>query len=422
MQSSRPSALIVLDGAADRPEPSLGGATPLLLAQTPNLDRIARRARGGMIQVLPNGGAPQTHSGMLSLLGYPEIALRAKRGCLEASVIFGGMRPGSLYARGNLSSLVGGRVPSRRVNRDVSQSEADEICTLLTESVPALTRIQCRFKSYSTYRLAIELELGAAATDAISGTDPGYASDEFGAATIQEDFEPVSSRPLDASPEARSSSEAVNAVTRACNFILDGNALNTRRAVAGRLPINHVLMRDFGVSLPDAPPFEERWGVRAKYFHDLPVELGVATFLNMDHEEAGCASVTAAAFDDAGRRLVRDLASYDFICFHVKGPDEPGHDRDWKGKVRAIETVDSGLFSLLAEQVEASNVTVAVTSDHATCWAVGTHTADKVPLIIADEVTHDPRLRLTEVHCPQQTCDVDAAWMLMGKLLGDLKP
>lgn len=415
-----PAVLIVLDGAADRAEPALNGATPLQLAHTPNLNAIAARGEGSMIQVLPNRGAPQTHSGMLSLLGYPDAAIRAKRGCLEGAVVFGEMRPGCLYARGNLSSLVGGRIPSRRMNRDVSQEEADAITARLNATVPAAVGFPCRFKSYSTYRLAIEIELGVELACAdVTGTDPGYATDEFTTPRAEQDFEPIESRPLEDSAAARFSSDAVNRLTRACAEILDQDPGNEVRRRAGRLPVNYILMRDLGLGLAPVQTLSERWGISAKYFHDLPVELGVARYLGMDEEEAGCAGVTTMAFRDAGERLIRDLDQYELICFHVKGPDEPGHDGNWQGKVRAIETVDEGLFSLVTAALTARpGMRVAVTSDHATCWSVGTHTSDDVPLVIADGRPRDTGLRLTEQKCQNGTLDLRNGCELVPRLLG----
>jgi 2,3-bisphosphoglycerate-independent phosphoglycerate mutase len=416
--SSAASVLIVLDGAADRPEAELAGKTPLEMARTPHLDAIAQQSRAAFVDVLPNGGAPQTHSGMLSLLGYPDAAIKARRGSLEASVVFGEMRPGRLYARGNLSSLVDGHVPSRRVNRDVSQAEADLVCSILNENVPREAGVQCRFVSYSTYRLAVEIDLGEPVSDAISGTDPGYAGDEFGVPRVERGFAPVTSHPLESSAASRRSSDAVNNIAGACHAALDGHELNTERVNDGRLPINHVLLRDFGVGLPTVQSFEHRWGVRAKYFQDLPVELGVARYLGMATEEAGCRSVTVEVFRDAIDRVLRDVCDYGLICFHVKGPDEPGHDGDWRAKIRAIETVDQGLFQHLVGPIERGSCRVAVTADHATCWAAGTHTADKVPVIVTGRDDRTRALRFTESACSAAaTLPINGAWELMETLL-----
>ncbi|HTA32777.1 MAG TPA: hypothetical protein VK721_05075 [Solirubrobacteraceae bacterium] len=414
----RPTVLIVLDGAADRPEPELGDETPLSLARTPNLDAIARHGDGCMVQILPNGGAPQTHSGMLSLLGYPEAAQLAKRGCLEGSVVFGEMRPGCLYARGNLSSLVDGRIPSRRVNRDISQQEANAVVARLNDRIPESVGFGCRFESYSTYRLVVEIDLGMSrASDAITSTDPGYASDEFATPPTQSDFPPTPSRPLIDSAAARFSAESVNKLTEACACVLGEDPHSESRRRAGRLPVNYILMRDFGAALPAVETFPKRWGVSAKYFHDLPVELGVARYLRMDEEEAGCTSVTPAAFRDAGGRLIRDLDIYEFVCFHVKGPDEPGHNGDWRGKVNAIETVDQSLFALIAAELQRRpGMRLCVTSDHATCWSVGTHTSDPVPLIVAGQQTRRTGFRLTEQECRAGELNVSGGWSLMPTL------
>jgi len=278
----------------------------------------------------------------------------------------------------------------------------------------------CRFLSYSTYRLAIEIDFaGAPVSDRVTGTDPGYASSEYAVPTLQADFEPVWSHPLDASPAAEFSAATINKIARAAHMVLDCHPAVENRRSAGRLPINYVLMRDFGVGLPPVPSFLDRWGLRSKYFHDLPVELGLARYLDMAEEAANCASVTRGAFAEAGARLLRDLGRYDFVAFHVKGPDEPGHDGDWRGKVAAIETVDEGLFSLLAPPVAAGQIILVVTSDHATCWRAGTHTADPVPIIIGGVAANGSRpTRFTERDCglvheaPQQ------AWTLMSWLMG----
>jgi 2,3-bisphosphoglycerate-independent phosphoglycerate mutase len=303
------------------------------------------------------------------------------------------------------------------MNRDVTQREANAFCDLLNAEVSSKVGFRCRFESYSTYRLAIELEIGEPASDAITGTDPGYASDEFATLRAEHDFAPVQSRPLVDTHAGRRSSDAVNDVAAACAAVLGESELNRSRILVQRLPANYVLMRDFGVGLAPIVPFSERWGVRAKYFHDLPVEVGVAHYLGMDEEKAGCADVSIDAFADAASRVVRDLDEYGFICFHVKGPDEPGHDGDWKRKVAALETVDEGLFRPLLRAVPRLGDRVAVTSDHATCWSLGTHTGDPVPVVVAESHLRSPGLRLTERHGRDGSLGISRGWDLMPLLL-----
>ena len=46
-------AIFILDGAADRPVESLGGPTPLEIALTPTLDRMAREGTAGLVRTIP---------------------------------------------------------------------------------------------------------------------------------------------------------------------------------------------------------------------------------------------------------------------------------------------------------------------------------------------------------------------------------
>jgi 2,3-bisphosphoglycerate-independent phosphoglycerate mutase len=82
-----------------------------------------------------------------------------------------------------------------------------------------------------------------------------------------------------------------------------------------------------------------------------------------------------------------------------------------------IEAVDGSLFALIAEElVRRADLRVVVTSDHATCWSVGTHTGDLVPLIVADRRSRGGALRLTEQACAAGSLDIAGAWSLMPRL------
>lgn len=61
---------IVIGGMADRPDETLQGETPLMMAATPSLDALAKCGCSGMIQTVPDGIAVTTENAILSLLGY----------------------------------------------------------------------------------------------------------------------------------------------------------------------------------------------------------------------------------------------------------------------------------------------------------------------------------------------------------------
>ena len=61
---------IIASGIADVPDEELGGKTPLMLADTPSLDALAKCGCCGSILTLPDDVALTRENAMLSLLGY----------------------------------------------------------------------------------------------------------------------------------------------------------------------------------------------------------------------------------------------------------------------------------------------------------------------------------------------------------------
>src|SRR4029077_4138954 len=94
-------AIIIPDGCADEPQPSLGGRTPLQAAHKPNMDRLAqgrpvRRAQNGCPPRSPararakNGSQPWTPASdvaTLSLFGYDPLQVYTGRARLETAAM-----------------------------------------------------------------------------------------------------------------------------------------------------------------------------------------------------------------------------------------------------------------------------------------------------------------------------------------------
>ena len=61
------------DGMADYPVEALGGKTPLEVAKKPNIDRLARGGRLGMVKTVPDGLKPGSDVANLSAMGYDPL-------------------------------------------------------------------------------------------------------------------------------------------------------------------------------------------------------------------------------------------------------------------------------------------------------------------------------------------------------------
>jgi len=65
-----PIVVVLLDGLADRAQPSLGGRTANEVADTPNLDRLAADGSCGVLYSLGPGRAPSSELAHWAILGF----------------------------------------------------------------------------------------------------------------------------------------------------------------------------------------------------------------------------------------------------------------------------------------------------------------------------------------------------------------
>ena len=77
--------MIIPDGAADEPQESLGGKTPLQAAITPAMDEVARLGVVGRANNVPPSLPAGSDVACLSLLGYDPLAHFTGRAPLEAA-------------------------------------------------------------------------------------------------------------------------------------------------------------------------------------------------------------------------------------------------------------------------------------------------------------------------------------------------
>lgn len=93
------------DGMADYPVEALGGKTPLEVAKKPNIDRLARGGRLGMVKTVPDGLKPGSDVANLSAMGYDPLKCYTGRSPLEAVSIGIQMEDTDVAFRCNLVTL-----------------------------------------------------------------------------------------------------------------------------------------------------------------------------------------------------------------------------------------------------------------------------------------------------------------------------
>src|SRR5438270_6409320 len=103
-------AIVIPDGAADEPQESLGGKTPLQAARTPEMDAIAREGVLGRSRNVPDRFLPASDVATLSLLGYDPGRYYTGRAPLEAAAMGIALGPNDWAIRCNLMFMEQGRL------------------------------------------------------------------------------------------------------------------------------------------------------------------------------------------------------------------------------------------------------------------------------------------------------------------------
>src|SRR4051794_16332933 len=98
-------AIVIPDGAADEPQGSLGGRTPLQAADTPEMDRVARDGTLGLSRNVPDRFLPASDVATLSLFGYDPVRYYTGRAPLEAAAMGHHLGPDDWAVRCNLMTI-----------------------------------------------------------------------------------------------------------------------------------------------------------------------------------------------------------------------------------------------------------------------------------------------------------------------------
>jgi 2,3-bisphosphoglycerate-independent phosphoglycerate mutase len=368
---------ILLDGCSDRPVPALNYTTPLEVANTPHLDRIARRARMGRVITVGKGISPESDIAVFNMLGYSFDKGYPGRGVVESIGAGIDVKDGDLALRANFATRLDGKIIDRRAGRDMTAQDAKTLEEELKRV--RLPDADFDFKSTIGHRAVLVIRARAPLSAEISNTDPGYVRMKgFGAAREAKDVEAIQkSKPLKTGAASKQAAELLNSFSTQAMKILDEATVNRERKREGKKPANMLLFRDAGASVPELPSFEEKHGYKGVALVEMPAEVGIALLLKMKMVRVE----DSADLAGKARLLKRELREGTVVYAHIKGPDEFGHDGDFKGKRGNIETIDSEFFGPISE-LDLRATTLGVSCDHATPCVLKMHSADPVPLLV----------------------------------------
>jgi 2,3-bisphosphoglycerate-independent phosphoglycerate mutase len=382
---------IVLDGVGDLPIKELGGKTPLEAADTPNMDKLAWKGKGGYVYTVGEGVAPESDIAVISILGYDAHKYYTGRGPLESYAEGLEVKDGDLAYRVNFATkdLNSNKIIDRRVGRNLTTDEATKLAEEINKKVKLTSEpATFRFKNTIGHRgvLVIRRKDGRLSGE-VTNTDPAYAKEGvFGVAKEKFENFPLKCEPV---PEHRDSEEAkiaallTNEFTEKSAAVLNESAVNRKRAKEGKLVANLILSRDAGDRLPKFPKLNKVYNKNFGCFVEMPVERGIALLTGMEIVDLPLPSGDLKKdYILRSKKVLSAIGDFDCLYIHIKGPDEPAHDGDFIKKKESIELIDKYFFGEILPKLDIKNTIIAITADHSTPCKIKAHSADPVPLIV----------------------------------------
>ncbi|MEZ5143947.1 MAG: cofactor-independent phosphoglycerate mutase [Acidimicrobiales bacterium] len=354
----------VPDGCADEPVEQLGGRTPLEVAHTPVLDRLAAEGEVGRAAVIPEGMPPGSDVGNMAIFGYDPARYHTGRAPIEAAALGLKLAADQVAYRCNLVTVGDDGTMVDFAGGHPSSDDARKVVEALQDELGG----EVEFHPGVEYRHIVVAPASWAEADC---TPPHDLTDK-----------PAVWPAGPAAPQLRDLMEA-------------------SRPVVARfgLAANQVWLWGQGFQ-PQMPSFADTYGLDAALCSavDLVRGLGVLT----DVEVVDVDGMTAGYDTDyaAQRECALDTLAdgADLFIIHVEATDEAGHAGDAAAKVEALERWDRLILADLVAGLDRMGPwRLLLLPDHATPLRLKTHTPEPVPYVIAGTGIDGPGGAYTEV-------------------------
>lgn len=359
-QTAKKCILLVGDGMADYPLGELGGKTPLEVARTPNMDRIAA-CRIGLVNTIPEGMDPGSDVANLSLLGYDPSVYNTGRAPFEAASMGIDLGKKEVAFRMNLVTL--DRKSEEEIvmlshsSGDISAKEGKAIAETLKRelTVPGVS-----IHSGIAYRHILVWKDGPETAETIP---PHDVLDQNMVSYLN-----------------HSGTNPVVGLIRRSWSCLENHPINMARRKQGLKEANSVWLWGQGRALK-IPLFSDRFGIRGGVISavDLLKGIGVYAGLKPIHVE-GATGYLDTNYTGKAEEALKALNDVDFMFVHVEAPDEASHSGNIREKIQAIEAFDKKVVGTVLNGLKRfHDYRIMVASDHFTPICRKTHASDPTP-------------------------------------------
>ena len=360
--------VVLYDGMADYPVPALDGKTPMMVANKPNFDALAKKSEVGLIRTVAEGLKPGSDVANMSVMGFDPKKYYTGRSPLEAVSIGVKLNDDDVTLRCNLVTL--------------SDEENYEDKTMVDYSAGDIGT-----KEAAEIMKSVEEFFGNEIYTYYSGVQYRHCLVVKGGTTELGNMTPphdISGRVVGSYLSTHENAKPlVDMMKRSYDFLMS-HPVNKERIARGERPANSIWLWGEGRK-PILPSFESLYGKKGAVISAVDLLKGIALSADMAAPDVeGATGYIDTNFEGKALEAVKQLEDgKDFVYIHFEAPDECGHRNEPHNKVRAIELIDEKVLPVVVEALEKyDDYKIMILPDHPTPITTMTHASDPVPYMI----------------------------------------
>jgi len=352
---------LIADGMGDYPCSELNDKTPLLAANTPNMDYLASKGTVGRCQTIPAGMPAGSDIANMSLMGYDPLVYHTGRGPIEAAAQGLELTPSDLIYRLNLCQVSEFSKQGVMLDYCAGHIETQTANNLMEKLQNQLKDEDFQLIPGMQYRHLLLQKNATESLEADISINPPHD---------------ITNQPLQTDLEAFSRSRKLHSLVTQAAAILANNDNNSSA--------NAIWPWGQGPPLK-LPEFKANYNYQGGVISavDLIKGLGRAAGLEVANipGATGLIDTNYAGKVEKARKILKEK---DFVYLHVEAPDECGHSGNAEDKIKAIQYFDKYIVGPLIQEMEAYGAACLLACDHLTPLSERTHTRDPVPFIFFD--------------------------------------
>lgn len=364
--------IAVPDGAADDPISSLGGRTPLEVANLPTLDELASKGEVGTCRTVPEGISPGSDSANLSVMGYDPRVYLTGRSPLEAGALGIDMKEVDESFRVNFITVE--PVESGKYEDFIIKDHAsgdittEEAAVLLDVIKDAFSRENIKFYLGTQYRHCMIISDQKTECDFVPPHDVlDRTTGEY-------------------MPKGRDEKLFIE-MTKKSYELLANHPINKDRVARGLNPANSIWIWGQGTK-PNLPNINEKYGIDGCVISAVDLIKGIGFFAGIESLNVeGATGNIHTNFEGKAEAAIQAYKNgKDFIYLHLEGTDECSHQGSLENKIKCAEFIDQRCIKPIVEYLESTGerFKILIVPDHRTPLSIRTHSSDPVPYLIYD--------------------------------------